>query len=255
MPELLPIAALNGMRRCVLPLLPLVTLFSCVKDGPAVPEDMPLPPRSVLLVEFHVDGSPLRPDTVIYTNEMGHAYSITRVEQYFSGLTLLGAVGTADHVIEGPWYINAEEVDHFDLGELPVGDYTGATVQLGLPPALNVTGVLPATLANVNMAWPEPMGGGYHFMKFEGHFIHNGTPDGFAMHMGLNDNLVHCAMPGPFSLGGTADTLVLRFNLNEVFRTPHTYDLATGNQSMGSMMLMGLLRDNSADAFTLEHRP
>ncbi|MBK7240973.1 MAG: hypothetical protein IPI00_12535 [Flavobacteriales bacterium] len=47
----------------------------------------------------------------------------------------------------------------------------------------------------------------------------------------------------------------LRFNLNELFRTPHDYDLLNGNYSMGSMMLMTQLKENAADAFTLNTYP
>ncbi|MBP8822437.1 MAG: hypothetical protein KBH07_02190 [Flavobacteriales bacterium] len=212
-------------------------------------------PRTVLLVEHRVDQVPLQYGTMLYTNEAGHVYSVSRLEYFLSELVLVGAAGTPDHVVAGPWYINGALGNAFDLGVLPPGSFSGATVQLGLPPALNLSDALPATMAHVNMAWPGPMGGGYHFLKFEGHFLHNGSPTGFAMHLGRNENLVHGAMPGAFTRDGTADSLVLRFNLNEVFRSPHTYDLVTGTQSMGSMVLMGLLRDNTADAFSLEHRP
>lgn len=245
-----------------LPALSLVLaigLVACGKDDPADPQPAPppTPPATgvTLALEHHVDEAPLAFNTIQYVNEAGHAYSITRVEHYLSELTLLGGDGTADHTIAGPWYINGTAGGHFDLGALPVGTYTGATVLLGLPPALNQTGALPNTLENVNMAWPVPMGGGYHFMKFEGHFEHDGQTSGYAMHLGRDANLPLCTMPQPFTLDGTACTLTLRFNLNEVFRTPHTYDLSTGNQSMGSMMLMGLLRDNCTDAFTLTHQP
>lgn len=231
------------------------SMAGCRKEDQQPAGPAPEPVHTVLAVEHHVDGQVLEYDAAQYTNEAGHTYSITHLEYYLSQLTFTGAVGTPDHVVPGPWYINGVNANCFNLGPLPAGTYTGATVQLGLPPALNHTGALPATLENLLMAWPEPMGGGYHFMKFEGHFLLNGQSTGFAMHLGRDENLVHCTLPQPFTLAGAKDTLVLHFNLNEVFRSPHTYDLATGNQSMGSMMLMGLLRDNCADAFTLEHRP
>jgi len=227
----------------------------CAKEDRQMPGPAPAPAHAVLALEHQVDGQDFRYDTVQYTNEAGQVYGITHLEYYLSQLTLAGAAGTPDQVIPGPWYVNGMNANRFDLGPLPAGTYTGATVQLGLSPALNQTGALPGTLENLLMAWPAPMGGGYHFMKFEGHFLLNGQPTGFAMHLGRDENLVHCTMQQPFTLAGAKDTLVLRFNLNEVFRSPHTYDLATGNQSMGSMALMGLLRDNCADAFTLEHRP
>src|SRR5690606_31964143 len=142
-----------------------------------------------------------------------------------SELTLLGVEGTPDRTIAGPWYINGTATNRFDLGTLAAGTFSGATVLLGLPPSLNLTGVLPNTPENINMAWPVPMGGGYHFMKFEGHFTHNGSISGYAMHIGRDENLPVCAMPRAVTLDGSAGELVLRFNLNGVFRDPHTYDL------------------------------
>ena len=237
-------------------MLPLLT--SCDKDEPSSPTPAPSVPstRTTLLVEHHVDGSPLTFNAIQYTNEAGHEYSVTRLEYYISGIKLItDDCCDVDPMIVGPLYINATLPNSFDLGTLPAATYTSVELYLGLAPEMNVTGALPATLENVNMAWPVPMGGGYHFMKFEGRFLNNGTPTGYAMHLGRNDNLSLCTAPTDFSLDGTANTLALRFNLNEVFRDPHTYDLPTGSMSMGSMMLMGLLRDNCTNAFTLHLRP
>ena len=232
-------------------------LSACDKDEdtPAPPMAAPVSTNTTLLVEHHVDDAPLVYDVVAFTNAAGHQYSVSRLQYYLSELTLLGSNGTPDHTITGPFYINGTATNSFDLGTLPVGSYSGATMLLGLPPALNLTGALPSLIENINLAWPEPMGGGYHFMKFEGHFLDAGTPTGFAMHIGRNENLPTCAMAQSIAFNGNAGKLVLRFNLNEVFRTPNTYDLSTGNYSMGSMMLMALLRDNCADAFTMETRP
>jgi hypothetical protein len=99
------------------------------------------------------------------------------------------------------------------------------------------------------------MGGGYHFIKFEGHFLNGASSVGFAMHIGNNMNLPQANMSQSLTLDGGSGTLALRFNLNELFRTPHDYDLVNGNYSMGSMMLMTQLKENAADAFTLEYLP
>lgn len=212
-------------------------------------------PHVLLVPGHHVDDEEAAFDSIRYMNEAGHAYSITRLEYYLSGLVLKGAGTTADHAVDGAWYINGRQADAVDLGELPAGQYEGIQVQLGLPADLNQTNALPNTMENVNMAWPIPMGGGYHFMKIEGHFIHQGQSSGFAMHLGRNEHLVACNLPGPFAIGDGGGRLTLRFNLNEVFRGPHTYDLATGNQSMGSDSLMALLRDNCTSAFTFTFEP
>lgn len=243
-------------RTVLLPALLLTaTLISCRKDEPLPPSGDGPAPTFFLSVGHHIDGEALAYDSILYVNEAGHHYSVTRLEYYLSGLVLKGTGGTPDHVVEGPWYINGTWGNSFELGRVPDGDYNGISVQLGLPPALNQTNALPNTMENVNMAWPIPMGGGYHFMKFEGHFLHQDQPTGFAMHLGRDEHLVHCDMPGAFSVAGNGGQLDLRFNLNEVFRDPHTYDLAAGNQSMGSDSLMALLRDNCTNAFTFTITP
>jgi hypothetical protein len=248
------------LKNSFLLLLPALTaLFACSKEGsdPPSASPTPAPPTTITLrMEHHMDGVPLLYDTMLYYTEAGHAYSVSRLEYYISGIRLLtDDCCDIEPVITGPFYINALNYANFDLGNLPAGNYTGAELHLGLTPELNITGALPNTLENVNMAWPTPMGGGYHFMKFEGHFLNAGTPTGYAIHLGRNENLPTCLALGAFQLDENTHTLVLRFDLNEVFRTPNTYDLSTGSYSMGSMTLMGLLRDNCTDAFAITLQP
>ncbi len=246
------------LHRLLLPsaLLALV-VTGCKKEEAAPPNtDTTVPTDTAVLSVSHVvDGLPLTYDTLLYTNEAGTLYSVTRVEYYLSELVLIGTGGSANDTLHGPWYVNAAGVTDFDLDSLRAGTYSGATMLLGLPPALNITGALPNTIENINMAWPEPMGGGYHFIKFEGRFVSEGTTPGFAMHIGKNAFLPHCELQQGFTITGTGGKLLLTFNLNEVFRTPNTYDLAAGNYSMGNMDLMGQLRDNCANAFTIAYQP
>ena len=226
----------------------------CKKDEADPPTPLPTP-TPTLRVNHVVDGQPLVYDTLRYTNEAGALYSVTRVEYYLSELVLIGTGGTANDTLHGPWYVNAAGETDFALSALRAGTYSGATMLLGLPPALNTTGALPNTLANINMAWPDPMGGGYHFIKFEGHFTTGGTSSGYAMHIGKNDFLPHCDLPQAFSITGSGGKLLLTFNLNEVFRTPNTYDLAAGNYSMGNMGLMTQLKENCTNAFIIAYQP
>lgn len=246
-PALLPALALAS----------LTLLAGCRKEDD--PEPSPAPPSTpaslTLQVEHHIDGAPLQFGSAMqYATPMGLPYSVSRAEHYLSEIVLHGTNGTPNDTLHGPFYMNGDAT--FNAGRVPAGSYDGATLLLGLPPGLNVTGGLPSTIENVNMAWPDPMGGGYHFIKFEGHFEGaGGAPTGFAMHIGGNPSLPQAAMGGAFTHDGDGGKLILRFDLNELFRTPHLYDLAAGNYSMGDMMLMGQLRDNAADAFTLTYQP
>jgi len=159
------------LRHLLLPSFLLALLVSgCKKETTYPPAAVPADP-AVLSVSHVVDGLPLTYDTLLYTNEAGALYSVTKVEYYLSELVLMGTGSTANDTLHGPWYVNAAGVTDFDLSSLRAGTYSGATMLLGLPPALNITGALPNTIENINMAWPEPMGGGYHFIKFEGRFV------------------------------------------------------------------------------------
>jgi len=228
---------------------------ACQKDEDDPPAPTPTSVAVALKVEHHMDGVPLIFDTILYTTAAEHAYSVSRLEYYLSEIILFGAGSTPNDTLRGPYYVNGSGTTSFTVGELPAAEYSGAALLLGLPQELNVTGGLPNTMENVNMAWPDPMGGGYHFIKFEGHFLDGATATGFAMHVGNNTYLPHAALGQSFTLDGRSGTIAIRFNLNELFRSPHTYDLSTGNYSMGDMMLMGQLRDNAYDAFTIEYRP
>lgn len=240
----------------LLPILLVLGLVACRKEEADEPPPVqPAPAGVTLKLEHHVDGAPLMLDTLMYTTASGVLYSVSRLEYYLSEIVILGTQGTVNDTIQGPFYVNSAGVTSFSLGKLGSGTFSGAALLLGLPASTNVSGGLPATLENTNMTWPVPMGGGYHFIKFEGHFVDAGNAVGFAMHVGKNEYLPHADLPQSFSLNGSSGKLVVRFNLNELFRTPHTYDLAAGNYSMGNTALMGQLRDNAVDAFTIAYAP
>ncbi|MBK7086346.1 MAG: hypothetical protein IPH53_17500 [Flavobacteriales bacterium] len=140
---------------------------ACQKDEDDPPAPTPTSVAVALKVEHHMDGVPLIFDTILYTTAAEHAYSVSRLEYYLSEIILFGAGSTPNDTLRGPYYVNGSGTTSFTVGELPAAEYSGAALLLGLPQELNVTGGLPNTMENVNMAWPDPMGGGYHFIKFE----------------------------------------------------------------------------------------
>lgn len=229
-------------------------LIGCAKEHPETPGTT-LPTHARLLLVHQVDASPLAFDTLMYVNAAGNTYGVDHLEYYLSELVLLGSGTTANDTLHGPWYINARESPGAVIADLHPGTYSGATLLLGLPPALNQTGTLPNTLANINMAWPAPMGGGYHFMKFEGHFLSAGSVAGYALHLGTDPFLPHCTIAQSISITEAKGTLEITFNLNEVFRSPHSYNLDSGNYSMGNPALMQQIQANCANAFRLAFHP
>lgn len=243
------------LRIAHLLLCSVLLMVSCRKEDENGPSP-PAPLTSVQLrIEHHVDNVALEYDTMAYTNEAGELYSVSHLEYYLSVIILHGINGTPNDTLHGPYYVNGSAHTLHELGKMDAGEYSGASLVLGIPPSMNTTGALPNTLENINMAWPDPMGGGYHFLKFEGHYVDGGNEFGFAMHAGGNSLQAQAFLDQPFVLDGGAGRLLIRFNLNELLRTPTTYAFSSGNYSMGDVVLMGRLRDNAADAFTISYLP
>ena len=162
--------------RILIAVFSLFFLFSnCSKDK----DQIQITPTSgdwVMRIKYNIDGTSMLFDTLTYQNEAGNVYSINRLQYYISGIRFEKADGTfikSDTVI----YVDARSHNPTDilLKNMPYGNYHKMKFNIGLDSAQNITGFLPNTTENLNMAWPEMMGGGYHFMKFEGNFSSTGS--------------------------------------------------------------------------------
>ena len=219
-------------------------LGGCKKDKDTAP------PILKLALQHHIDGQPLLWDTLIYTNAAGNRYSVERLQYYLSDFRFYAQgreVAFADTVL----YVDARRVTELELRNMPYGMLDSVRFVIGLPPAKNLSNSLPPTLENSHMAWPDMMGGGYHFMKLEGRWQDGSLRPGFAMHLGKTGFEVYASAPLGYAVGqSSTNPITLRMNINEWFRNPHNYDFGTdGVYSMGNDTLMGLLRDNGSDVF------
>ena len=223
----------------------------CKKDDSDDPT--PTPPAKVFnfKIDYNVDGAALLFDSMMYLNSAGNQYSINKIHYYLSGFKFTAANGastSSDTVI----YVEAQpgSPNTFQIKGLEFGSFTSVSFLIGLDSAQNITDALPNTVANLNMAWPEPMGGGYHFMKFEGNFMNQGASYGFAMHLGKNPHLVAINLQRPIYVQSPTDIISLNMNINEWFKNPSIYDLNTdGNYSMGNDAAMLKLSQNGFDVF------
>lgn len=202
-------------------------------------------------MNYAVDGVPLDFDTIRYQNEAGNHYSVTRLEYYISNITLYKSDGSffKSDLIQ---YVNARtaSTNEFVLENIPNNNYTKITFNVGIDSAHNYSYSLPATSFNNNMLWPEPMGGGYHFMKLEGYFEDGSNTPGFATHIGTNSCLVNINYPENFSVNGNNYNMNLTMNINEWYKNPEIYDFNTdGGYSMGNMMAMMKIVRNGGDIF------
>jgi len=228
-------------------------LYACKKDNnddviPAVTNTLDIK------LNYEVDGQPLLSDTLIYSNDAGNNYSVSRLWYYLSRIALVNSDSSLlpikDYVFVDAFRSTTNE---FTISGVPAGHYIGIKFYIGLDSVQNLTNALPATSDNLNMEWPVPMGGGYHFMKFEGHASDSAGNYGFAMHLGRNEYLVESMIWKHIQIVSGRSDISLMMNLNEWFRDPEIYDFnIDGNYSMGVMAAMMKLRNNGVDVFSVQ---
>jgi hypothetical protein len=144
--------------------------------------------------------------------------------------------------------------------DVPAETLASISFVMGLPPALNVTGAFPDG-SEALMEWPEMMGGGYHYMKFEGRYINDASePFNFRTHSGGLSGVDYSfdvsldAGNRPLPVGDT--TLTVQMNLEQWFTGPNDWDLnnyfTTATPGiMGNPAAQESLRDNGSTVFSL----
>lgn len=229
-------------------LMAAATIFitGCKKE-----DNKQLPVTWQVAVEYHVDNTPLQWDTLLYQNAAGEQYSVSRIQYYLSGFRFYFQgvqTATADTVVYLDPRNNAYQ--DFTLHGLPAGNYDSVAFYLGITPPDNIHGKLPADFVHTAMEWPDMMGGGYHFIKLEGHWDDGNNNLGYAVHLGTNPYIVACGVKTALQLSGGNNMHTLRMNINQWFRQPHDYSFEhDGVYTMGDSVTMQKIVDNGGDIF------
>lgn len=228
-----------------------VLLFSsaCKKEKSAIPDYTSLK----INLSHTIDSLPLLFDSLMYANDAGELYEVNHLEYYISNITFYRPYGDI-YKTNKIFYINANTFSTCSLllDSIPTGKYSYITFNVGIDANHNISYSLPNTTENINMAWPNMMGGGYHFMKLEGHYLSDSSNYGYAIHLGQNSSLVNCKVNESYFIGYPNPELTLNMNINEWFRTPNTYSFSTdGNYTMGDSLLMAKIAKNGANVFSL----
>lgn len=236
------------------------------------------PEKSGLNIEFQhmINGNPLEFNKMIYTNAAGNDYEVTEIMYFISDLKLYSKQGKV--FIPGGWddihYIDPAlpgTLEWFVSGDIPSGTYDSLTFTFGLKEDVNQS-FLFVNPPEVNMAWPEVLGGGYHYMMINGWWndlqgirkpfnFHLGIGQVYANNSGDPDDItgfVHNAFTvnpggGPFSVpeGGTLNCL-LTMNIESWFDTPVVYDHNHfGGAIMQNQEAMHTACLNGRDVFTM----
>ncbi len=190
-----------------------------------------------------------------YTTLAGNSYAVTDMRYILSDFTFHKADGgtvKSDDV----FYADATrpDTDTLNFSDIECADYNAISFVIGLQPALNVTNGLPNEIDFNDMSWPSGMGGGYHFMRFEGHFMHstNGQ-SGIAWHLGRNLSLMSFNLNHTYTVGEQLSNIgTLTMDLDRYFDDPVTFDLDTTGFAMSNQELMAIMAANAHDVFSID---
>ncbi|MBZ0238004.1 MAG: hypothetical protein K8M05_37170 [Deltaproteobacteria bacterium] len=222
-------------------------------------------PQAASLTISHahlVAGAPVTMGTSTpYANAAGDAFGVTVLRYFVSDLVLTYTDDT-QHAVPGAHYVDHDLAGTVSrqLDGVPPGDLASVRFVMGLTPALNVTGAFTAPPESL-MEWPAMMGGGYHYMKFEGRYINEaGDPFAYRCHSGAlagTDYSFEVVLDATgHTIGTSGATLSIEMNLEEWFTGPNVWDLddyfnASHPGIMGDAAAQRSLQENGAGVFTL----
>ena len=249
--------AFNFYARLFIIMFITVIMSACKKDT-KVPDKVEEPESTTTSVTFSFipknGAQTLLWDSISNTNAAGNQFSVNTINLYISNVWLKHANGSIFKSNQ-VFYIDTKIASKstFQLSDVPKGDYVEVQFLLGLDTIKNVDNGLETTMDNLNMAWPTMMGGGYHFIKMEGHYLDGASVSkGYAVHLGKNENLVQVTILKNLSFPNASHQCSISFDVNEAFTSPYLYDLnAEANYTMSDSIAMSHIKTNLQDAFNI----
>lgn len=225
-------------------------LSSCTKD-----------PATVTLNFHHqIDGENLELHSMDYENEFGNTYNVQLLRYIVSKIELIDDKG-ASHELDDFHYVDFETSSSQSLSnnlKIPVGDYRSIQFTFGLDDEMNISNSHLAEPVHGAMAWPDQMGGGYHYMRIEGAYLDSDDTQHFYLtHTGATAGVArHINYSLPINLNACEEQeyqINLNMNINEWYSNPFTYNFEVFDDGiMGNQEAQQLLHENGVNVFSVE---
>ncbi|MEZ4907388.1 MAG: MbnP family protein [Saprospiraceae bacterium] len=194
-----------------------------------------------------------------FTNEKGTILTITRMRYLLSNIKLYRS---EDSIIVGAYNLvdltNSSGLEYDPEIKIPSGSYDSLSFTFGFDSIDNLQSY--PDLNTVNWNWPTLLGGGYHFMQYEGKFIDNdGLEQPYAYHMGtarkaenvFEQNYFNVTFKNLDFKNGDAN-IEIQMNIAEWFKDPYTWDLNTySTPLMPNYDAQKLMNANGRNVFSL----
>ena len=226
----------------------------------AMPFTAKSPGEGSLTITFdhYVGDKALQFDTVLYNNELGQSFTVSKFKYYIGNITLKKINGTEVNY-KDYYLVNEEEPSSkiINLNKIPEGSYSAIEFIIGVDSIDNCSGAQSGALDPVNaMFWAWNTG--YIFMKLEGKSPSSTSPGHiFEYHIGgykEPDNCVRKVLlyfEQPLKVGPDAKKdLHIKTDIAEIFKTPNTIDLSKMS-SVTDFHNATTIADNYMDMFSV----
>ncbi len=231
-----------------------LVVFSCSSEVNVKPNIVELNMSFIHLV----DDSPVQLDQLIYKNALDQEFSIKTIKYFISEVKLYKEDNSVIE-LEDIHYVDvrlSETLNYVFTENIPEGNYAGISFIYGLTPEENISGRFTESPESL-MEWPEPMGGGYHYMKLEGEYKTPNEENFFNFHSGMLDGTPYEILVDlnnqPFTVSGTSLDLKLNMEIQNWFQNPTDWDFTyLGPAIMGNHEAQKTVQENGVDVFTFE---
>lgn len=149
-------------------------LFSCKHKDPDI--DPPVVSTGKIVFKFvhNVDAQPIVVDTFKYTNAAGNLYQISELQYFISDIKLNKADGGIVTIDGSDWihYVDTDipSTSTWNVSKnITACSYNSITFTFGINDSKNISNMFPNPPER-DMFWPDYLGGGYHYMKFNGKY-------------------------------------------------------------------------------------
>lgn len=246
------------MTRYSLNTLLIFFILSTVALSGCKEEEEPIPQNIELTFNFNhfVGTTPVEFNEIKYVNAYGNPYSVSTLKYFISDIKLTNADGTGATVLNYEHYVDATDAQtlSFSTGAIFLPDtYSSISFIFGLNEEKNISGRFPNPPQS-NMEWPEPMGGGYHYMKLEGKVDSAGIINNYQAHSGATMGTPYyfeVILPNSSFNSAEKRTINIGMDINQWWANPNTIDLNTMTSVMGNKVVQQQLKDNGSDVFFL----
>ena len=229
--------------------------------------------KVVIYFEHSCENSPVYFDTLVYTNVAGNQYLINEIQYFISDVTLYKDDGTVKMIDD--WkdihYVDSDIPETFNwevYDKIEPGYYDSIAFTFGFNESKNISFMF-VNSPEMEMFWPEYLGGGFHYLKLNGKWLPEGQIQTlpFNFHMGIgqiyyqeSDSIVgfvhnhfRVSLPGSefsISKGGT-EYFVFVMNVEKWFEQPHVYNHDEfGGDIMQKQEAMQIAKENGWNVFT-----